>query len=178
MSAPGSVRFRIPRDVWVGLGAIALSAWYWREADSIPISPLDGAVNAAVIPKALAWAMVGFSVILILRALAVEAMYVRAARQAARPAPRPEDEGRDFTPAQHLKAAGVLAIGIGYLLILPWLGYVPSMALLVGATSIYIGARAGAYSAGVAVAVAVAYDLLFVRLLDIPLPAGFWPSLF
>ncbi|MBD3765819.1 MAG: tripartite tricarboxylate transporter TctB family protein, partial [Rhodobacterales bacterium] len=80
--------------------------------------------------------------------------------------------------AQHLKAAGVLAIGIGYLLILPWLGYVPSMALLVGATSIYIGARAGAYSVGVAVAVAVAYDLLFVRLLDIPLPAGFWPSLF
>ncbi|THD82762.1 tripartite tricarboxylate transporter TctB family protein [Aliigemmobacter aestuarii] len=175
-SAP---RFRIPRDVWIGLAAFALGAWYWRAAGDIPISPLDGVVNASALPRMLATAMMVFSVLLILRALLVEVMYLRAARRAAGPpADRPEAEGHGFTPRQHVKAAGVVTIGIAYLLILPWLGYVPSVILLVVVMSVYIGARAGAYTLGVAVVLAVAFYLLFVRLLGIPLPAGFWPSLF
>lgn len=176
LSAP---RFRIPRDVWIGLLALAFGGWYWRAAGDIPISPLDGIVNAAALPRALAVAMMAFAVILILRALALEALYLRAARRAQGPvADRPEEEGRRFTPMQHLKAVGIVAIGIAYLLILPWLGYVPSVVFLVVATSVYIGARAGAYTLGVGVVLAVLYYLLFVRLLDIPLPAGIWPGLF
>ncbi|MDX5402645.1 MAG: tripartite tricarboxylate transporter TctB family protein [Rhodobacterales bacterium] len=174
-SAP---RFRIPRDVWIGLAAFALGAGYWRAADDIPISPLDGVVNATVLPHMLGIAMMLFSVLLILRALLVEVMYLRAARRAAGPvADRPEQDGQSFTWRQHLKAAGIVAIGILYLLILPTLGYIPSVILLVIAVSVYIGARAGAYTLGVAVAIGIAFYLLFVRLLGIPLPAGIWPGL-
>lgn len=174
-----AIRFRIPRDVWIGLAALALGVWYWRAAGDIPISPLDGVVNAAALPRMLASAMVIFSILLILRALLVEAMFLRAARKATAPVPpeRPEEEGMTFTRQQHLKAAGVIVIGIVYLLILPWLGYVLSATLLVAGTAVYIGARAGLYTLGVAAAVAVVYYLLFVQLLSIPLPAGLWPSL-
>ena len=175
-SAP---RFRIPRDVWIGLAAFALGAWYWRAAGDIPISPLDGVVNATVFPHMLGIAMMLFSVLLVLRALLVEVMYLRAARRAtAAAADRPPLDGQVFTPRQHLKAAGIVAIGIAYLVILPTLGYIPSVILLMLAVSVYIGARAGAYTAGVAVVIAVIFYLLFVQLLGIPLPAGFWPGLF
>jgi hypothetical protein len=175
-SAP---RFRIPRDVWIGLAAFALGAWYWQAADDIPISPLDGVVNAAALPQMLGIAMMLFSVLLVLRALLVEMMYLRAARRVAgKVSDRPEEEGQDFTPRQHLKAAGVIVIGVIYLIILPWLGYVPSIALLIAAVSVYIGARAGLYTAGVALGIAVTFYLLFVQLLGIPLPAGLWPGLF
>lgn len=174
-SAP---RFRIPRDVWIGLAAFALGAWYWRAAGDIPISPLDGVVNAAALPRMLAIAMMLFSLLLILRALLIELAYLRAARGAAGPvAARPDSEGQTFTPHQHLKAAGVVVIGIVYLLILPWLGYVPSVILLMVSMSVFIGARAGVYTLGVAVVIAVIFYLLFVQLLGIPLPAGLWPAL-
>ena len=178
MAQSSARRFRIPRDVWVGLASLALGGWYWRAAGDIPISPLDGIVNAAALPRSLAIAMMGFSVLLILRALAIEAMYLRGARRAeGAVSKRPTEDGYEFTLAQHLKAAGIVGIGIAFLLILPWLGYLPSVVLLVVGTSVYIGARAGAYTIGVGVLVAVAYYLLFVRLLDIPLPEGLWPSL-
>jgi putative tricarboxylic transport membrane protein len=179
MSNVSSVRFRIHRDVWIGLGTIAFSLLYWLAADDIPISPLDGQVNAAMIPKTLASAMVMFSLLLIGRSLLVEWMFVTAARKAAGPVDRPVDEeAKIFTKAEHLKAVGVLVIGIAYLLVLPWLGYIVSMALLIFVVSVYIGAKAGWYSAAVGVVLAVCYYLLFVRLLSIPLPAGLWPTLF
>jgi uncharacterized membrane protein len=175
-SAP---RLRIPRDVWIGLAAFVLGAWYWRAAGDIAISPLDGIVNASVLPRMLAVAMMLFSVLLAMRALLVEYLFVRAARQraGADTPQRPEAEGMNFSVRQHIKAAGVVVIGVVYLLVLPWLGYVPSAALLIAATAVYIGARAGLYTFGVAVAVAVIFYLLFVRLLGIPLPAGLWPAL-
>ena len=81
-SAP---RFRIPRDVWIGLAALALGAWYWRAAGDIPISPLDGIVNATVLPHMLGIAMMLFSVLLILRAvLAGDVAGARAAHLAHR----------------------------------------------------------------------------------------------
>ncbi|AZQ67127.1 hypothetical protein EF888_08275 [Silicimonas algicola] len=178
MQQSSAPRFRVPRDVWIGLAALALGGWYWRAAGDIPISPLDGIVNAAALPRSLAIAMMGFSVLLILRALAIEAMYLRAARRVEGAASsRPKLDGMEFSLSQHLKAAGVVAIGIVFLLVLPLLGYLLSVLLLVFVMSAYIGARAGVYTLGVSAMLAVAYYLLFVRFLDIPLPAGIWPSL-
>jgi putative tricarboxylic transport membrane protein len=179
MNNSSAVRFKIPRDVWIGLVTLVFSVLYWRAADGIPISPLDGVVNAGALPKALAYAMVFFSLLLILRALLTERMYLRAARRAAGPpADRPEEEGaKSFSGPQHLKAFGVLVIGVAYLLVLPWLGYFVSATLLITVMSIYIGAKAGAYTLGVAVVVSVVFYLLFVQLLDIPLPPGIWPKL-
>jgi hypothetical protein len=134
-----------------------------------------------MIPKTLAYLLIGFCVIMMVRALAIEALFLRAAKVArAQTEPeRPKEAGTYyFSLQQHLKAIGVIAIGIAYLLVLPWLGYVPSVILLFLAMSIYIGAKANLYSLGVAVVVAVVFYGLFVMLLGIPLPAGFWPSLF
>lgn len=180
METQSAVRFRIPRDVWLGLGGIVFAGAYWWNADGIPISPLDGAVNAAMIPKVLAYLLIGFCLIMMVRALAVEALFLQAARAArADVVPeRPKEEGAHyFTLRQHFRATGVIAIGIGYLLVLPWLGYVPSVILLFLAMSIYMGAKAGLYTVAVAVVVSAVFYGLFVKILAIPLPAGFWPTL-
>lgn len=155
---------------------------YWMGADGIPISPLDGAVNAAAMPKALAAALAGFSLLLIVRSLLVEWMFFRAAKSGdakGRKAPATaEDDGKGMTLRQHLRAAGVVLIGVIYLLILPHLGYLLSATLLVFAMSVYLGAKAGLYTAAVAIVLSVVFYLLFVQLLHIPLPVGFWPTLF
>lgn len=183
MQTQDPVRFRFPRDVGIGLLFIVLTVLYWRSANTIPISPLDGIVNAAAMPKALAVAMVSFCVILILRALAVEWLFVRAARAAAVKAvtgksmpERPEAGEKDGTLRDHLRAVGMLGLGLGYLLILPWLGYILSMILLVTAVALFIGSRSIPYTLGVAVATSGVFYLLFVQVLDIPLPPGIWPS--
>jgi hypothetical protein len=48
---------------------LAGSALYWREADSIPISPLDGEVNAAAVPKMLATILGVLAVLLVIKTL-------------------------------------------------------------------------------------------------------------
>lgn len=180
MNTPSAVKFRIPRDIWIGLVTLIFAGIYWQAADGIAISPLDGIVNAGALPKMLALALMLFSTLLMLRALLTEVLYLRAARRAAGiVANRPEEEaGKQFSNAQHLKAAGVLGIGIVYLLILPYLGYIVSVALLIGVMAVYIGAKPNAYTVSVAVGITIIFYLLFVQFLDIPLPSGFWPSLF
>lgn len=180
METQTDVRFQIPRDVWLGLGGIAFAGAYWWKAARIPISPLDGAVNAAAIPIALAYAMILFCIIMILRAIAVEWMFVRAAKAArtGTAAQRPKEAGAYyFSSREHLRAAGVIVIGIVYLLLLPRLGYIPSIAALFFAMSVYMGAKVGAYTAALAAGIAVFFYVLFVQILGIPLPSGFWPSL-
>lgn len=177
MDSTTATRFRIPRDVWIGLAALVLAALYWAGTEQIPVSPLDGVVNATAVPRALAMALALFSLLLITRALLVEWMTVRASRAAGgSPAPA-DEEGCRFTRRQHARAMGVLLIGVVYLLLLPWLGYLPSMILLVMAASVYIGARPSPYTAGVALAVAVIFYLLFDWLLGIPMPPGILSSL-
>lgn len=180
MNTPSAVKFRVPRDIWIGIVTLIFAGMYWQAADGIAISPLDGIVNAGALPKMLALALMLFSILLMLRALLTEVLYLRAARRAAGiVANRPEEEaGKQFSNAQHLKAAGVLGIGIVYLLILPYLGYIVSVALLIGVMAVYIGAKPNAYTVSVAVGITIIFYLLFVQFLDIPLPSGFWPSLF
>lgn len=179
MNTPSAVKFRIPRDIWIVIVTLIFAGIYWQAADGIAIGPLDGIVNAGALPKMLALALMLFSILLMLRALMTEVMYLRAARRAAGvAADRPEEEsGKHFTSGQHLKAAGVLVIGIAYLLILPFFGYVVSATLLIGVMAVYIGAKPNAYTLCVAVGVTIIFYLLFVQFLDIPLPSGFWPSL-
>lgn len=181
MQDQSAVRFRVHRDVWIGLLAVIFAGAYWMGAEGIPISPLDGAVNAAAMPKALAAALAGFSLLLIVRSLLVEWMFFRAAKSGSAKAGQAragaEDDEKSVTLRQHLRAAGVVLIGILYLLILPHLGYLLSVTLLVFGMSIYLGAKAGLYTAAVAIVLAVVFYLLFVRLLHIPLPVGFWPKL-
>jgi putative tricarboxylic transport membrane protein len=153
----------VTRDTIVALGLIALAGLYWLGADQIRVSKLEGIVGAQAVPKGLAISLAVLSVLLIGQGL------LRTRRAAG-----PTGEAGDWHA--HLRAAGMLLIGMGYLAMVGAIGYMPAVALLVLATALYLGQALSARLALVAVGLAVLYYLIFVRLLGIPLPPGAWPD--
>jgi putative tricarboxylic transport membrane protein len=165
------------RDAWIGVVFLAFAVVYWIAADGIRISPLDGPVGAAGLPKSLAYALGILAALLILRSLLMKRL---AAAPAAKPVAEEKEEegGETRSPMyRHLRALGMLALGVGYLLIVPYLGYTLTIIGLVLAVSLYIGAKFGAKTLAVAGIGGVFFYLLFVQFLKIPLPPGVWPSL-
>ena len=162
------------RDAWIGLAFLAFAGIYWLEADKIRISPLDGPVTAAGLPKSLAYALALLAVLLIVRSLYLHRL--AKARKLQAEAPVAEVDRRE-TWRRHLRAVGMLGLGLGYLLLVPYLGYVLSIMLLLLAVALYIGARLGARTLAVAGFGGVFFYLLFVQFLKIPLPPGLWSNL-
>jgi len=154
----------VTKDRIVALGLILVAGLYWLGADQIRVSRLEGIVGAQAVPKGLAVSLAVLSVLLIGQGL--------LRRRAAGP-PGDADVG---CAHPHLRAAGMLLIGIGYLALVGTVGYGPTIALLVLATALYLGESPSARLVLLAAGLAVLYYLIFVRLLDIPLPAGVWPE--
>src|SRR3546814_18423060 len=95
-------RIAMPRDAWIGVVFLVLAVVYWIAADGIRISPLDGPVPAAGLPKSLGYALGGLSVLLILRSLALRRSVVgRPAGQA--PAEDPADAEQPAEPSRQLR---------------------------------------------------------------------------
>ena len=155
----------INRDVWIGIVMLLVAVVYWLEADKIRISPLDGPIGASGLPKSLAYALGALAIILIIRSV-VGAL----ATKKAAPSDNAEERPLDVQP--HLRALGLLVIGVGYLLLVSWLGYIITVAALLLAVSLYIGAGFNLRTILIAVIGGVFYHLLFVEFLGIPLPAG------
>ena len=80
--------------------------------------------------------------------------------------------------SQALRAFGVVVIGAVYIAVVPWLGYIVSLTGLIAATTYYQGGGANRRVAVVSVTGALLFWLLFVEILGIQHPAGFWPELF
>ena len=80
--------------------------------------------------------------------------------------------------SQALRAFGVVVIGAVYIAVVPWLGYIVSLTGLIAATKYYQGGGANRRVAVVSVTGALLFWLLFVEILGIQHPAGFWPELF
>jgi hypothetical protein len=155
------------RDTGIALGLLALAGLYWLGADQIRVSRLEGIVGAQAVPKGLALTLAVLSALLI-------AQDLWRSRRAAGPAAVEADElGGTYA---HLRAAGMLLIGIGYLVLVGTIGYAPAVALLVLATALYLGQRPSARLVALALVLALFYYLMFVRLLGIPLPPGVWPG--
>jgi hypothetical protein len=155
----------IPRDAIVGIVLLAIAGIYWLGADAIPRSPLGGEVGAEGLPKALAYALATLSAILIARSI--------WEKRAGTERPLPE-EAR--SRRGHLRALGILVLGIAYIALLPYLGYALSIILLVGIAAWYNGKPLSWELVATAVATGVVFYLLFVIFLDIRLPAGFLPD--
>ena len=155
------------RDTGIALGLIALAGLYWLGADQIRVSRLEGIVGAQAVPKGLAVSLAILSVLLI----AQDLLRTRRAAAGTR-----GDEADASGSHAHLRAAGMLLIGIGYLAVVGTIGYLPAVVLLVLATAIYLGQSLSARLVLIAVGLAVLYYLIFVRLLGIPLPPGIWPG--
>jgi hypothetical protein len=154
------------RDFVLGCATLVLAGGYYLMAASLPHSLLDDAIGPQGLPKAYAFLLAGLSIVQIARSLPRRS----SARAASAPA-------RGVRLHGLWRPLGLLLIGVGYLVIVPWLGYALSLAVLIFATICYQGG-AGVWRAGlVATTGALVFWLLFVRLLGIPQPPGFWPSL-
>lgn len=155
------------RDTGIGLGLLLLAGLYWLGADQIRVSRLEGIVGAQAVPKGLAVSLAILAALLI-------AQDLWRARRAAAVAPG-KDADAGVTEA-HLRAAGMLLIGMGYLVVVNTIGYVPAVALLVLATARFMGRPWSVQLVLLALGGALVYYLLFARLLGIPLPPGIWPG--
>jgi hypothetical protein len=164
------------RNLIGGVAAILIGAGYLTMALRLRESALADAVGPAGFPKLLAGSMMVLGII-----LCVQSLLAKRARRASAPVAAggqiPEDEDLDADARRSgwigtRRAAGMLALGIAYLIIVPYLGYVPSIALLIVAAALYQGAAWSWRLPAVAAAGAVVYWLVFVQLLGIPLPAG------
>jgi putative tricarboxylic transport membrane protein len=152
------------RDCAFGVVMLAVGlACYWLTTQ-VPQSALDDAVGPVGLPRLYAAVLVALSVITI----------VRAALAAARRQPPP----RDDVPRRSWRFAGMLLIGVLYVAIVPWLGYLPSIALLIAGTAWYQGGAINRRVIVVAASGAILLWLLFVAFLRIPQPPGAWTSIF
>jgi hypothetical protein len=141
------------RDITLGVAALALAGAYAALARTIPVSLLSDAVGPGGVPLAIAVVMAAAGAVLILRSLV-----------------RPAD---DVLPQPlHGRAAGLLALLVGYVVAVPFLGYPLSLGLLAGAVALYAGARPGLGLAGFAAATGALFWFGFVRVMGIPFPAG------
>lgn len=77
---------------------------------------------------------------------------------------------------RHRLAAGVIVIGAGYVLLVEHLGYLVSLALLIGIMAWYAGARRDWRLPVIALAGALLFWAMF-RAFSINQPTGFWATL-
>lgn len=154
---------------------LALAVVFWFGADAIPVSPLEGQVGAAGFPKLLALSLGGLALIRIAQTL----LTARRAGVPSSPAAgaAAEREAPGLAWRQHGRAAGMLGIGIGYILLLPILGYVLSIGLLIAAVALYSHRRLSRGLVVIAIVGAGVLYVMFVWLLQVPMPAGIWGEL-
>jgi hypothetical protein len=112
------------------------------------------------------------SIILIVRSVVARRTATESAPDAAPATPKP-----GLQRGVAWRVFGMLMNGVIYILVVPWLGYMLSIAALIAATVYYQGGGLNRRVAAVAVGGALLLWLLFVRLLHISHPAGIWPSL-
>ena len=143
------------RDRALGLAALALSGVYYWMSASLPQSRLADAVGAAGLPKIYALLLALLALILIVRSRG------------------PWDLG--FGVRDLSRVGGMVAIGIAYVVLVPWLGYLLSIAALILATTYYQGGSLNRSVVVVALGGGIFFWLLFVVFMGMPQPAGWFP---
>ncbi|HJR22000.1 MAG TPA: tripartite tricarboxylate transporter TctB family protein [Dongiaceae bacterium] len=156
----------------IGAGiCLALAGAYWIGATQIHKSSLIGkGVGADALPRGLAVALAVLSVILILQNVLQR-----------RKGPLPEDapatqERLAEARHKHLRAAGMFLIGLGFLLAVGYVGYIPAIFAMICITVVYNGRPMSWRIAGFAALLTVVLYVLFDIVLHIPMPEGIWPE--
>ena len=161
------------RDLFFGITTLVVAAVYYTLALAIPQSDLADPVGPQGLPKVYALLLAALSLVLIARSL-------RSGKPASKNAelqnPEPSGSRIPDPGSRALRVIGMLLIGIAYIIVLPWLGYLLSIAALITATIYFQGGVINRRSILVAVSGAVCLWLLFIWLLRIQYPAGLWPS--
>lgn len=166
-------RRQLNRDGIASAAALCLAGLYWVGAENIPRSSLIGnGIGADAIPVSLAVALAIFSSILLIRTL-----ILRFRLDAAEAPTDEERQERREIWRRHARAAGMVAIGLVFLLILEPVGYVLSTIALAFATAVYNGQSVNVRVVAFAVGLAVLFYGLFAGVLHIPLPTGVFGGL-
>lgn len=145
----------VNRDSLLGLCCLGLAAVYGQAAGEIPVSLLSDAVGPSGVPLVLAGGLGLTGAGLVIRALS-------------------GGDGLAEDPRPHLRALGLLAILVCYMLLAPWLGYPLAIALLVGVVALYAGAPLRPALLLVALLAGVGFWLSFEKLLGVAMPHGIW----
>ena len=150
------------RDLTFGAVMLAVGLAYYWLTTGIPQSALDDRVGPVGLPRVYAFILVALSMFAIARAALA----------------RRQSPSRDDSPRQSWRFMGMLLIGVLYVAIVPWLGYLPSIALLIAGTAWYQGGVMNRRVIVVSASGALLLWLLFVAFLRIPQPPGAWTSIF
>ena len=147
----------MPRDLALGVTTLLLSMAYYAMTAGIPDSQLSDSIGPQGLPRAYACVLAALSLILIVRSL--------------------RSHARLHVDPAIWRVVGMLGIGVLYVLAVERLGYFLSIAGLIVATTYYQGGTLGRSVVIVALAGAAICWLLFVRLMGVPQPPGWWPAL-
>ena len=148
------------RDLATAALGWALALATWVAAADLPRSQLSDAIGAAGLPRGLAVLLT-----LVATLIAVRALWRARKREATQPEDTPRAGFRE-----HAKAMGIVALGFGYVMLAPWLGYLPAAFLLLAATALYYGMRPSATLVVVSLAGAVLLWWVFAIVLGVSLP--------
>jgi hypothetical protein len=159
------------RDFVAGCFLLVFSVAYYLTAAAIPASHLSDTVGPGGMPKTYGIALGLLSVVLMAQSLLARRRAAAGSDAETRAAMK-----KDRNAAK--RALVMLAIGIAYLVLLPLIGYVISLALLILAAAWYQEGSRGRWLIPTAIVGSGLFWLIFVEILQIDQPAGFWPSLF
>lgn len=146
------------RELIGGALALALAVGYYAAAAALPVSLLSDEVGADGVPKAIAVALGLCGVVQLLRA---------ALRQSPRAA-GDEAEAAGWLP--HLRALGLLAIAVAFVVLTPSVGYLPATVILLFAVAAYAGQKVTPRLAAVAIAGGVVLWASFAKVLGVAMP--------
>jgi putative tricarboxylic transport membrane protein len=161
------------RDLLFGIATFVVAVGYYGLTVTIPQSDLADPVGPQGLPQVYALLLAALSLILIARSLGSRK---RASQNAEPENPVPSGSRIPNSGSRAVKVVGMLLIGVAYIIVLPWLGYLLSVAALITTTIYFQGGVINGRSILVALSGAVCLWLLFVWLLGIQYPAGLWPS--
>jgi len=169
------------RATSIATGAIGLAAsiTYIVAARSIEDSLLADAVGASGVPVAVGILMAVTSSALLVKGVIPKANTKFEAEQGAPQSQDPVSQDPEISPMRaHALALGLIAILAGYLVVLPWLGYIASVGLLAAVVAWFAGGRERTTLIGFAVLTGPVLWFFFDYALKIHMPTGFWPALF
>lgn len=156
----------------IGAGiALVLAGAYWIGATHIHKSSLIGkGVGADALPRGLAVVLAALAVILVAQTLIQR-----------RKGPLPQDapaspERLAEARRRHLRAAGMFLIGLVFLLVVGYVGYIPAIFVMICVTAVYNGRPMSWRLAGIAAMLTTVFYVLFDTILHIPMPSGIWPQ--
>jgi len=166
------------RDLAFGGAALAISILYYYLATLVPVSQLADAIGPQGLPKVYAVILAALSLILLIRSVRDPGSGIRDPKGSGKPAAAMSEDPRSPIPdprSRLVRAAGMLLIGIVYIVLAPWLGYLLSIAGLIFATTYYQGGTVGRPAALVALCGGIFFWVLFVAFMGIAQPPGLFP---